>query len=510
MKSNWTVTVVVLGLAWSGVARAADETPDLKKQIEELRKRVMTLEQEKSARQPVGGGVVDKVVDNKYGPNATVTTKQGKLTIGGLVQVWYRSIQNDNHNWVDQDRLAPGAGAATRFGSNETSDNDTFQIRRARLVFDMDIHENVSGRIMLNVANDYTSFPGSPSNQVPFTNAGWGTGGVGIGSTKNDAVRNGTATAGRELEEAWINYHGVVPHHDFTIGQMFRRIGEEGPRSSAALDFIERAMITQYVAPLCDLGLQAHGAWLDDRIQYWLGVFDHAGSAFQAPWNRADDNDDKDVLGTVQFRPVWKDETWGSLELGYSMMYGHGGESGGHRFGTAPVDGLNFPRTVHLYQFAWAAYLPGGPVKGWWLRGEWGQIRDRFASATVQSFVPALGSVINPAPFDIQGWYLATGYKLSDSIFANGLPNWFKPCEFTFRYDTMQNLFYSDLTYPSRRMDVFSTTAYTAGVNYYLKGNHAKIQVNYNWVREEAPDSGLRQVREVRNDNLMVNFQVAW
>jgi len=75
----------------------------------------------------------------------------------------------------------------------------------------------------------------------------------------------------------------------------------------------------------------------------------------------------------------------------------------------------------------------------------------------------------------------------------------------------MQNLFYADLVYPLRRQDVFSTNVYTAGHNYYIKGNNAKVQVNYNWVLEDHDDShGARQVRGVRNDNLMVNFQVSW
>jgi hypothetical protein len=117
---------------------------------------------------------------------------------------------------------------------------------------------------------------------------------------------------------------------------------------------------------------------------------------------------------------------------------------------------------------------------------------------------------MNPATFDIQGWYVSTGYKLADSIWADKVSKWVKPMEFTFRYETMRNLFFPDLTYGGRRMDIFSTTVYTAGINYYIKGHNAKLQINYNWVREEDPAKALRPVREVNNDNLVVNFQVAW
>lgn len=44
------------------------------------------------------------------------------------------------------------------------------------------------------------------------------------------------------------------------------------------------------------------------------------------------------------------------------------------------------------------------------------------------------------------------------------------------------------------------------------KGNNAKIQLNYNWVDEpnENNNKSARGFREVRNDNFVVNFQVAW
>jgi len=400
----WMAVLVVAGL-WSGLVWGASDGPT-REEVDALKKEIANLKGKVGTAAPSGTAArVESAVENKYGPNAIVTTKAGKLVIGGLVQVWYYTIQNDHHNWVASNALGGG-----QFGSNETSDNDTFRVRRARVWFDLDIHENVSARIMLNPANEPTSFPPMPNNQGNFTNAGYGAGGAPIGSTRNVAVQDGAGAVPRLLEEAWINYHGVIPHHDVTVGEMFRKLGEEGPRPSAQLDFIERAMITQFPAAFTDQGLQVHGTWFDDRFQYWLGAFNHAASAFQLPWNRADDNDDKDGLATLQVRPLWKDETWGSLEMGYSIQCGMGGEAGGHRPGTNPVDGLNFPRTFHSNQYAWACYRPGGPAKGWWLRGEWGQYRDRFRPNDVISCVALLGRVRNPAPFTIHGWYVATGF----------------------------------------------------------------------------------------------------
>ena len=49
--------------------------------LEKVTKELEEIRKEKAAAKPVGKGVVDKVVDNKYGPDAVVKTKQGKFMI---------------------------------------------------------------------------------------------------------------------------------------------------------------------------------------------------------------------------------------------------------------------------------------------------------------------------------------------------------------------------------------------------------------------------------------------
>ncbi|GMV80899.1 MAG: hypothetical protein AMXMBFR7_20830 [Planctomycetota bacterium] len=494
-----------------------------------------TLKKKLDEFTPIKGSsyiTVDDAVDRKYGAaEQAVTTRKGKLTIGGLVQVWYYSIQNDTLGWVNPNEIPIGG---TQYGSNETHDNDSFRMRRTQLRFTAEISDNLTAFVMLDPAREATSYPTFPTNlgsgysgeSAVHWNSGLravddGAGGFvseAIGSVRNDAVRNGSAEAGRLLEDAWVDLHGVIPHHSLRVGQMKRRLGEEGWRDAGELDFVERAMITQ-PASVRDQGVMMHGSWWDDRIQYWVGAFNGAGSAFERRSNRSDDNDEKDVLGALQVRPLWGHETWGDLELGYSMVYGTGGEAGSRNLNNPTgLDGLNRVDFIHAMQLGWLMYRPAGPMKGFWLRGEWGRIRDRFAPNQVLTYEGNTSFL--PGNFMLEGYYGAFGYRLDESIWGESLKNggfWsrnlLKPMEFAFRYERMQNLLYQGQVYEIRRIDDFATDVITFGINYRLQGHNAKLQVNYNIVNEddeEENEIGLRQVREVRNNNLVFNFQLSW
>jgi hypothetical protein len=502
-----SISAVRLAIAASlltsfSIQAAEPALEDLRHEVELLRKQIAASTQLDPVQKQLAtrAGV-------PFVPNAPVMTKAGKLRIGGLLQVWAYSIQNDNAGVEDVPQaIVSNAGSAAR---NEEADNDSFRVRRAEIRFALDIHENISAFVTIDPAREATAFPSFPDNQA---SAGSGDHSAyffdpcqcdgpiadprGIGA--------GVGTGNRMLQDAYINYHGVIPHHDVSIGQFKRRLGEEGTRDSGMLDFAERAIITQ-PAELRDLGLQAHGTWWNDRFQYWVGLFDGAGSAFQQRSNRSDDNDAKDVSATLQIQPL-KHETWGNLELGYSLLYGIEGEAAGFTPGTTPINGLNRNETVRVMQYAWASYAPGGPVRGWWTRGEWGLYRDRFAPSQAASGEDVFST--DPAPFNIQGWYVSTGYHLGRSRFAGCAPQFLRSTEFAFRYESAQNIFFHDLVLPERRFDLFKTQVYTAGINYYVKGQNVKVQLNYNWVVEEDNvDKDDRQLRETRNNSLVLSLQ---
>jgi hypothetical protein len=522
------VAMLAVGSAQASTV-SSTEFDSLKREVEALRAKLAAGSSAVSS-----SSAVDRALTTgSLGPNAVVTTKAGKLTIGGLLQVLYVSYANDTQGIFGN----PTVGGDV--DNNEAQDNDTFGIRRAQLSFTMDIHENIQANVMIDPAAEWAYRVLPTQNQglikrLPGSNVAYAVdNGVELAGGNSLAVaQTGGGVANRLLQDAYIRFHGLIPHHEFRIGQFKPVVGWEGPLGNEALDFVERSMIGQ-LNNVRDAGVDVHGFWWgedikDSRFHYWLGAFNGAGNFFGTSgvsYNRADDNDAKDFVATAMLRPL-VDEQWGTMELGYSLRIGTHGESGDKSVdGSAPVSGLGNKETWAIKHAAWASYAPGGPVKGWWLRGEYMWAKDRNPAGAVvdlqgnASLAGDNGTATYqaaPNPMNIDGWYFSTGYKLADSVWADGMNGTVmklvKPLEFTFRYETMANVWVADANHPDGRTDVFKTSVYTGGFNYYIKGNNAKIQFNYNWVNDPDDDTNQAQrgLREVRNNSAVVNFQVAF
>lgn len=507
---------IVFALA-VGCARlwAGSATEDLRKEIDDLRRQLNSDGSAESTIQSVD--VMSNAHANYDSHDNKVTSHSGNLQIGGLLQIWDTTIFKDNRDVYG----SRGGGVL---------DNSGNRIRRAELKFSMDIHENITAVVMFDAAREATSYPNVP-NQGLFKSSPT------INSDRNGAfttdptksivaqVQNGAGEGNRILQDAYINVHDLIPHHDVTIGQFKPPAGEEGVRSSANLDFVERAMVNQ-LNDLRDLGAQIHGTWWEDcetkigRIQYWAGVFDGAGNYFDTAGdfqNRSDDNDAKDVAGKLMVRPIWSD-CWGRLEVGAWGQYGHHGESGDNSVdGSAPVNGLNRLKTNAYRMGAWVMYKPVWFLKGAWVRGEYGNQRDRTAPFTVDAF--GLGSGPNgeqasPNPFKREGWYMAAGYKLTDSIFANRLSKGgffnrlLQPVEFVGRYESFENIVVENSFNPDQLTDLYRTHVFTAGVNYYVNAYKHRIQVNYMNVEECVNPNQHPGIRGANDNMLVMSYQI--
>ena len=513
-------------LCLGGMAHAVDRAAidDLGKEIGDLRKRIG----EKQAQAGVQTSNVDRVLDGRCGCEgpAPVTTKSGKFTMGALVQMWYYGFQHDNRGLFDN------AGTTPLNDSNQFTDNNGFRVRCTELYFTMDINENVSSFLNWDPARTANTFPlimDNTANQSAFKRlnlvspefdaaAGGGTGSTSLPK----GVQQGTGGANRSFKDAYVNYHGVVPHTDFQIGLFKPKLGEEGIRNAGELDFIERGFIGFIVDDITrDTGAVVHQTWWDDRFQYWAGVFNGVENFYgseSSTYLRAQDHDQLDYNYRVLVRPLWSKGhdcscqgwDWGKMELGMSSKFGHHGGEGTADPTVAALDGLSRQVNWAVFHNAWFYYAFGSKLSGWWLRGEYGLIHDRNAPGTVADLTGAGGlsggnAQSSPRPFTSQGYNASMGYKLSDSVFADSLCGWLKPLEFVGRYDQFQNVQVASQVDPSST-NVYKTEVVTGGINYYIKGHNAKVQANV--LANKQPTGGLNNFHNVRNSAFVLQFQV--
>jgi hypothetical protein len=524
VRGHW---LLILWIGLLGFTVRASEIDTLKSQIEAIHKELDIRNNQKVLSSRIGSA--ETAVDAKFSADSLVTTKSGKLQIGGLLQVWVQHIQNDSVGIVhaaDGNFLDSTPGAFPAPESNETLDNDTFRIRRAELRFTLDIHENIKAHLKLDPARETNVFF-TPAPAFPRHNNTLGTySGINGNIQTGAGIQLGNSITPQLLQDVYLNFHGIVPHHDFTLGQFNPPMGEEAWRHSGQLDFVERAMVTN-VNNVRDIGAMIHGTWLENRVQYWVGAFNGPDGTV-LPYaditeggNRSDDNDAKDIVVRLAVRPVWNAEKWhGCLEVGGARTDGIRGESGNGYDPSKAINGLNRTKTDINRTAAWVWYRPGGEVRGWWFRGEYGNAHDRYGPTNnFTTGLLGLGgnitthpSQLDPTPVTAEGWYFGTGYKLSESRWATDLKSgsdyerFLCNLEFAFRYEVYENVATEDLVRPDRQTDQFKTAAYTGGINYYIKGHDAKIQANYIWVND--PGNHNRGLREVKNNQFILNFQV--
>ena len=245
------------------------------------------------------------------------------------------------------------------------------------------------------------------------------------------------------------------------------------------------------------------------------------GTLYNPKFNTQDDNNDKDFIGTLLLRPIWND-CIGKLELGYSFRGGRHGQTNvrtGAEGGLplTPNNSLERANNWSIGHDAWAKYFAPGVFKGLWFKGEGMYIKDRTAPGSIidQVALAGQGGGNGGAAFSSFGYWGAVGYKLGDSpLFCSTCHNFWKNFEVDFRYESAPNVLVADPQDSGRadanaRTNVYNTKVYTAGVNYYIAGQNAKIQVNYNHLNNpDGPSSA--PFHRIQNDSFVINFQVSW
>lgn len=112
------------------------------------------------------------------------------------------------------------------------------------------------------------------------------------------------------LKDIYLAYDGI-PHHEIKLGQFKIPVTEEGFRSSALIDTIERSFVGTQFGDKRDIGLMASGKW--KYLDYQVGVFN--GDEL----NRFDTNDKKDIAARFVLKPFPDKPLLKGLEGGASM-----------------------------------------------------------------------------------------------------------------------------------------------------------------------------------------------
>lgn len=173
-------------------------------------------------RRDMPEGTSDIGMSYEFGKGVTFEKGEMDLNVGGRVQVRYDAAQEDT------DIL----GLAT----SREGDNETFDIRRARVNFEGHLTDELGYQFQFDVADD------------------------------------------AEVRQAWVNYQ---PMDQFGIrgGQYKVPFGREELTSSGNLQFVDRSIVNHFFHPGYDIGLELHGKSLEEgKFHYAVGAFNGEGS----------------------------------------------------------------------------------------------------------------------------------------------------------------------------------------------------------------------------------------
>jgi len=362
------LTLLVFSFVPYGIVRAqmapAAEVSLEKRMVlleETVRSQQKTIAEQAAQIQALQSVVVErKPAEAVYLPTKEEIKKKadagyGKLTLGGLFQGWY--------GW-------------------DHNTDDTARIRRTELKVAGEITDDLKWTVMIDPAQ-----------------------------VREDLARLSV------LQDAYFTL-GYIPKHKFDMGQFKIPVSEEGLRSSAKLDTIERAFISRTFGDHRDIGAMVTGDW--DFLMYQAGIFNGEEQ------NRLDVNDKKDFAWRTALRPfhlkAFENEVLKNLELGYSQYYRNS----------------NDDSTVFTEKRRY----------GFEARWEY----DRYSLKSELAWGQTAAS-------PIWGWYGQGGYYI--------LP---EKLQGIFKFDSFEQ---NERAANDRAHDL------TFGLNYFLDSYHAKLQLNY-------------------------------
>jgi hypothetical protein len=294
---------------------------------------------------------------------------------------------------------------------------DTFRLRRGEIRLTApSITSRISGTVMFDVAKFVTN-----SSSSPF------------------AV-NANSNVLQEIQLSYLLKKATAPNtdnHFIDLGQYKIPFGYEGDLvSSSAIPTVERALMFRArdvnnggAGDIRDTGIQVRGSFSNGQLAYWLGAFNGLGER----QNAQAQGDPKAIVG----RLAWRPKSINGLQLGVSAARANTRVAPTSLGGSTTVFDRNLWNVFGVYK-----------------RDRW-LFQSEYSQGTGQN-TTAAGAAGRER--DFRGFYGLVGYSFTPKI------------EGVLRYDT----FDFDRRFPGDT----EVRELTAGINYYIKGNNAKIQAN--------------------------------
>lgn len=221
-----------------------------------------------------------------------------------------------------------------------------------------------------------------------------------------------------------------IPHHRVWLGNTRPRVGYEGGYSPYTLPFMLRSQISRNFGSVRRLGLRVTGDYR--LVDYDLGIYD-SSTYFQSfmPGSQ--------FIGWLNFKPLGlTDGRYGRIDMG-----------GGVQTGSQDTS----------YRVA-GAYL-GYKYKKWWLN---------FEYSDADGYNGPVGYVVDKKA---SGFYSTLAYRFTPKV--QGL----------LRYDEFD---------PNKSISGDKRREYTAGINYFIKGQALKFVLNYVFCQNDATKDSHRFV----------------
>lgn len=347
-------------------AASADDIAALREQIRLLDQKLRVLERNQELKDETA------VAEAKKQPKFNIS--DGRIEISsadGANSIRLRGlVQADGRFYLD------GVNAANNPAGTGT--NDTFLLRRARLI----LEGKFADRFTYVVQPEF-----------------------GTGSSVQILDANVFAS--------------VIPEFGVRFGKFKTPIGLEQLQSDPVAFFNERSVATG-LTPNRDVGVQAEGAFFNGGLSYQLGVFNGVPDGGNTTQATTDFDSDKSVVARLFATPWVNDKDSALKGLGFGVAVGQGNyDSAAGRAGQYRTDGQ---QTFFTYESSVVADGTGLTIspQAYFYKGSFGVLAEYVSSEIELRRVNTKGAGAAPVPPVLpvrelrnEGWNVSAGYVLT-------------------------------------------------------------------------------------------------